>query len=158
MNGRHQPTQHPNMIMQWFDQRGQTIGGTRRVRNDGVTGFQYAVVHSVDHSRINIFATWCRDNDFSSACCEMRTSFFLAGEKPCALQDHVDSKFAPGKLGGIALREHSNPSFPNHKVVFFDGNRLTETTVGRVVLKQMGVRICIAKIVHSGHFKLVLFS
>ena len=144
MNRGHDASHHPDGVVQWLDQRRQTVGGTRRVGYHGVCRLQYLVVHTVDNRSVDILATRRRYDDFLCTTGKMRARFFLAGKKPCTFHHDINIQFVPGQLRGIPFRQYPDSFIPHQKAVSFYTDVFRKTAVGRVVLQQMGVGISIA--------------
>ncbi|MCY1536942.1 hypothetical protein D9M68_724180 [compost metagenome] len=158
VHGGHQAVFQAQLVVQRLDQRGQAVGGARRVRDDGVGGLQHAVVHAVHDGGVDVLAAGSRDDDLLGAALDVRAGLFLGREEARALQDHVDLQLAPGQLGRVAVGQHADlVAVDDHEVaVDFDGAR--ELAMGRVVARQVRVGLGIAQVVDGDDFDIVLLA
>ena len=135
MDRRHQPTHQTNGIVQRLDQRCQTVGGARSVRDHRVAGLKYIMVDAINNRCVHIFTARCRDNHFLGPTCQVCTGLFFAGKKTGAFHNHVDTKVSPGKFGGIALGQDLDSLTADHKTIIIDTDVFAETAMSGVILQ-----------------------
>jgi len=70
--------------------------GDHRMRS-----FQGAVIHAVDHCRVDVLSPGAEDDDFLRPGIQVGTGLGLAGKQSGALEHHVHAKLFPGQFGGI---------------------------------------------------------
>ncbi len=116
------------------------------------------MVDAIHNCCINIIAARGRDNHFLGAAGQMSTGFLFTGEKAGALQHDIDIQLFPGKLGGIAFRQHLDAVTIDDHVVAFDRHFSIKPTMGGVVLRQVGIDTGITEIVDGNDFDRMLFA
>ncbi len=74
-------------------------------------------------------------------------AFSLVVNRARAFENHVDAERCPGKLGGIAVRQHPDPVSVHDHGVAVDMDLPREFSVGRVIARKVSVRFGAAQIV-----------
>ena len=93
------------------------------------------MIDAKHNRRIDILATWCRDNDFFRATFEMGRGFLFGRKKSCAFEYHIHIQFTPWNLGRIALGEYANRIAINDHRIAFNGHGTGEFAVRGVIAR-----------------------
>ncbi len=147
MDSGHQAIEHTDRVMQGFDEGGQAVGGTRRVRDDGVGGLQHLMVDAIDHRRVNVLAARCGNHDLARATLQMEARLFLAREKTGALEHHIDTEVSPGQGRGITIGKHADPITIDDNRIAIDRDRTGKAAMRGIKSGQVGIGLCIAEVV-----------
>ena len=156
--------------MQSSCHRSEAVGGARSSRDNRISRSQSLVVNVVNDGR-QIVACRSRDNNLLCASLDMCRSFSLAGIETCALENYVDTQFAPRQLSCVRLsvdsdllavngdRTRSNDSLAvlskNSVLVSYSVLTLTElageTALSGIVLQQVSLHLRAGQVVDSNN-------
>jgi hypothetical protein len=75
------------------------------------------------------------------------------GEEARGLDDNVNTQFAPGEVGRIALGKDLDDAAVDNEVALFDFNGLGQPTADGVVLQKVGKRLGTREVVDRNNFE-----
>src|ERR1700730_9199335 len=79
-------------------------------------------------------------------------------EKPGRLDYDLRAEFAPRQLGWVALGEHAKSVAVEHDLIALHLDLMRERAVNRIMLEQMGERLCVGDIVDGNDFEILLMK
>ena len=97
------------------------------------------MVHAVNNRCIDVFTTWCGDDDFLCAASDVCRCFFFSREKTCAFQHDVHAQFTPRNIRWITFREYFDlVAIDDHGVAFdYDSKQVYVTNAFDKVLESV---------------------
>src|SRR5471030_384191 len=105
MDGRYRARFDAIGVVQQLNNRNDAIGGAGSVGNNAVLTFEQIVVHAVDNGGVEVMTSGMCEQDFFSSCCKLRFAIFAAAINTSAVENHINTEFAPGQLGSIWLMQ-----------------------------------------------------
>src|SRR5579885_1512610 len=143
----HQAALDAEGVVQYFGCRSQAVRCTGGVGDDIVLAGIVHIFVDAEHNRDILAFGRSRDNYFLRTAAQVGRRFLRIGEKPCGLDDELHTQIPPGNLRRVALRDDLDVMAVDDKRVLCRLDSARKTPVGRVVLQQVSVGLCIGNIV-----------
>ena len=155
VDGGHHARLDAQLVVQRLGDRSQTVGGARRVGDNGHFGSQDVFVYAVNDSAVNVFVARSGDDNFLGACIQVSLALSLGTEDTGALEHHVYLQLAPWQFGWVTLGQHLDFVTIYEHGVFALLNLSVETTVNGVKFGQVSIDLGVAQVVDSNDLELV---
>mmetsp|Transcript_5567 Transcript_5567/g.10049 ORF Transcript_5567/g.10049 Transcript_5567/m.10049 type:complete len:314 (-) Transcript_5567:327-1268(-) len=147
VDGGHQTLLHTKTLLeQDVDQRGQAVGGARRVGDDVHGGLILLVVHT-HHDGLQVTLAWGRDDNLLAASLDVATGLVSLSENTGGLNDDLNAQLAPWQVLGVAgghdaldlvAVHNQSVGFGSASVALLSLHVVLEASVDGVVLHLVG--------------------
>ncbi len=149
VDGGHGAADDLEVVVDDLGDRGQTIRGAGRVRDDVVLGgIVLFFVHAENDGEILVLAGG-GDDDFFHGAAQMLLRFVGVGELSGGFDDHLRSDGVPGQGSGIFFFEDFDGLAVDRNTVGAGGDFVRQVAKNRIVFEQVGQSFGIGEIVHG---------